>query len=75
MQADPAEQPVGSQWLLKVLRGIEHHFNHPLDIAVCGHCSGNLHPEPPGDRGAHPVGFEDLAFDFAGLQNVEGQRL
>ncbi|MDR6954772.1 hypothetical protein J2X65_004148 [Ancylobacter sp. 3268] len=71
----PAEQPLRGQWLLIVLRGIEHHFHDAFDMAIGGDQAGNIHAEAAGDRGTDLFPVKHLAFDLAGLQNVFGQHM
>ena len=47
---------------------VEHHLDDALDIAVSGRQRADIHPQPAGDRRAHLVAVELLAFDLAGLE-------
>ena len=69
----PCEQPFGRERLVIVARGVEHHFDDALDVAVRGLEGADVHAEPPRNRGADLFGVELFAFDFAALQHVGGQ--
>ena len=56
-------------------RGVEHHFDDALDIAVRRLEAADVHAQPPGDRRADLFGVELLAFDLAALENIGGQSL
>ena len=70
----PAEQSLVGQRLREALRRIEHHLDDALDLAIGCHAAGHLDAQPPGDGGTHLVAIEVLAFDLAGLQDVQRQR-
>ena len=61
----PAEQALVDQLRIIALRGIEHHFDDALNIAVAGGKPPGVHAEPARERGSHFVLIEDLALDFA----------
>ena len=71
----PGEQPLGRERLLVVARGVEHHLDDALDMAVGGLQPADVHAETAGDRGADLLGVQLLAFDLAGLEHVRGQGL
>ena len=71
----PAEHPLGGQRPVIVLRGIEHHLDHPLDVPVGRRQRADVDAEAAGDRGAHLVLVEDFAFDFRGLEDIFRQGL
>ena len=71
----PGEQPLGRERLVVVARGVEHHFDDALDVAVRGLEGADVHAETAGDRGADLFGVELLAFDLAALEDVGGQGL
>lgn len=47
----PAEEPLFRQRLAMVLRRIEHHLDHALDVTVGRHEAADVQPETPGDMG------------------------
>ena len=71
----PAEQPLLGQRLGVVLRGVEHHLDDALNVAVRRRQRADIHAETPGDGGAHLIPVEDFALDLAGLEHVLGQGL
>src|SRR5436305_3438746 len=71
----PGEQPFGGQRLVEPTRGVEHHLDDPLDMAVGRLEGADVHPQPPGDRRADLLDVERLPFDLAALDHVAGQRL
>jgi hypothetical protein len=71
----PAVQPLGGQRLAIVLCRVEHHFDHALDIPVGRRQRPDVDAEAAGDRGAHLVLVQELAFDFRGLEDILRQRL
>ena len=71
----PSEQPVLSQGLAVILRGIEHHFDHVFHIAFGGSERSDIDPHAAGDGGAHLIFIQHLTFDLAGLNDFLCQRL
>jgi len=71
----PAEQPFGGERLVVVLRGVEHHLDHTLDIPVGRGEGADVDAEASRDGGADLVLVQDLALDFGGLEDVFGQCL
>lgn len=71
----PAEEPVGAKRCGEALRGVQHHLDHALDIAVSGLGAARIQAEPPRNRRAHLIGIEVLALDLAGLEDIQRQRL
>ena len=59
---------------LIVLRGVEHHLDDALDIAIGGRQGADVHAEAARDRGADLLAIEHFAFDLARLEDVLGQR-
>ena len=70
----PAEQPLIRQRPVIVARGVEHHLDDAFDVAIRGLEAADVQAQTPRHRRADLFGVELLAFDFAGLQNVFGQR-
>ena len=71
----PCEQPLGGERLVVMARGVEHHLDDALDVAVCRLEGADVHAEAAGDGGADLFGVELFAFDLAALENVGGERL
>ena len=71
----PGEQPVSGKLFLVLLRGVEHHLHHTLDIAVGGRQRSHLHSETARDRGPHLILVKNFALDLARLEHVFGQGL
>lgn len=69
----PAEQPLVGQRRVEVPRGVEHHLDDALDVAIDRRECGCLHAEPAGERGSHLPGVQALALDLAGLHHVLGE--
>jgi hypothetical protein len=70
----PAEQAFGRQQRAATGRGIQHHLDHPFDMAVHRRERADIHAQPAGDGRAHGFDAEDFAFDLAGLDDIVGQR-
>ena len=70
----PSKQPLFVERPCVVLRRIKHHFDHPFDITVSGGERADLDAEPASERGADLVRVELLAFDFAGFEDIFGER-
>ena len=70
----PAEQPLVRQRLVIAARGVEHHLDDAFDVAVRGLEAADVEAQTPRHRRADLFGIELLTFDFAGLQDVFGQR-
>src|SRR5688572_6553329 len=56
-----------------MLGGIQHHFDNAVDVTIRGDQAGDIHTEAPRDRGAHLVGVQALAFDFARFHDILGE--
>jgi hypothetical protein len=70
----PAEEALHGQRLVVVLRRVQHHLHDAFDVTVCRSQPADIHPEPTRDRRADLIGVQLLAFDFAALQHVFGER-
>src|SRR5262249_48184894 len=70
-----AEETFSSQRLVILLGGVERHFDDALHLTVCRGQRADLDAEPPCDGRTHLSLLEDLAFDFARLDHLLGQRL
>ena len=46
----PAEQPPLRQRRIAVGGGVEHHFDHTLDMSIHRSKGANVHAEAPGNR-------------------------
>src|SRR5437773_9203829 len=66
----PPEQPVGSEWLLVVPGGVEHHLDDALHLAIRWLDAAGVDAQAAGDRGAHVAGVQSLAFDVAALDDI-----
>ena len=71
----PAEQPFLGERRRKVLGRVEHHFDDAFDVAIRGGEGPDIHAEAAGDGGSHLILVEQLAFDFAGFQDIFGKGL
>src|SRR5438132_1247858 len=71
----PTKQSLFREFVLKSLRGVEHHLDDAFDVAVGGRQGRGLDPQATGNRGPDLVLVQDFAFDFAGFEHVFGQRL
>jgi len=69
----PAEQSFLSQGFVIVLRCVEHHLNHTLDVSAYRHRHPDIHAQTPGDGGAHLRHIEHLPFDLRGFQDIQRQ--
>ncbi|MNV60822.1 hypothetical protein D3C71_1532990 [compost metagenome] len=63
----PGEQPVCGQRDSKVLRGVEHHFDDALDVAIRFDQPDNIHAQAAGDGGTHLLSIQHLALNLAGF--------
>jgi hypothetical protein len=53
-----------------VLRGVQHHVNYTVDMAVSG-CKGtNVQPQAAGKRRTDFVCIQVFTFNFTGLDNI-----
>src|SRR5947209_908854 len=59
----PGEQSLGVEGLLVVARGVQHHFNDALDVAVGWLKASNVHAEPARDGGADLFRIQLFALD------------
>jgi hypothetical protein len=59
---------------LAVGRGIEHHLDHALDVAIHRRQGADVDAQAAGDGRAHGLDVELLALDLAGLDHVLGER-
>lgn len=70
----PGEESLGGEGLVKVARGVEHHFDNTftvkLRMPVCWFQGSDVHAQVPGDGTADLGGIEHFAFDFAALPYV-----
>jgi hypothetical protein len=75
----PAKQALGRERLGVLLGGVQHHIDHAIHLAVgWDHIVmfiANVHAQPAGDRGAHGVQVEGLAFNGAGGDDFLGEGL
>ena len=71
----PCKEALFREGLVKVLAGIQHHFDNTLDVSICGNRPRNVHAQPPGNGRTHLIRVQVLAFDFAGLDDIQCQRL
>ncbi len=69
----PAEQALAGDGSLAVGGGVEHHFDHPFDVTIHRGQRTDVGAQPARDGGAHGIDVEQLALDFAGLDDVLGQ--
>jgi len=56
----PREEPLVSERLLVVARGVEHHLNDAFDVAVHRDEAGDIDPQTPRDRRADLIRIEAL---------------
>jgi stress-induced morphogen len=70
----PGEKPFRGEGIAVSAGCVEHHFYNALHVPVDGLQSANVHAQPAGNGGAHLTAIKVLSFDFAGLENVVGQR-
>jgi hypothetical protein len=70
----PSEQAIPGDRGVAVGGGVDHHFDHPLDVTVHRGQGTDVDPEAAGDGGAHRFDVELFALDLAGLDDVLGQR-
>src|SRR5271168_5024155 len=71
----PRKEPLSSEWEVKMTRGVEHHFNHSLDLSIGWLESADIEAKTPGNRGPHLLGVEPFPFDLAALEHVRCQGL
>ena len=71
----PAKQSLIGKRLGEILGCIQHHLDHAIDIAVGGCKRTNIHAEPTRNGGANLLLIEAFTFDFAGFEDVFGERL
>ncbi len=71
----PSMQPISGKRLVVVARRIEHHFDNPFDVPICGLERADIHPQSPGNGGSHLFGVELFTFDLAALEHIGGQGL
>lgn len=71
----PGEEPFRREGRRIILRRIQHHLDHPLDIAIDRCKRADVHAKASGNGGAHLLLVQVLALDLAGLQDVLCQRL
>src|SRR5262252_10737881 len=66
----PRKKPFGGEWLVIVARGVEHHFNDALDVAICGLKCADIHAKAAGNRGPDLFSVQLLSLDLAALEHV-----
>ena len=71
----PVEKPLGGQGLIVFLGGVEHQFDHPVNVPFGRSKGADVHPKSPGDRRADLVTVEDLALNLTRFDDFLGQRL
>mgnify|MGYP007050449361 CR=1 FL=1 len=69
----PAEQPFFGERCREILRGIEHHLDDTLDIAIGWGEPADIHAKPAGDGGTNLFPVEPLALDLAGFDDILGE--
>src|SRR5271157_2278179 len=60
----PREQPFCGKRLIKVTRGVQHHFNNSLHVPIHGFNATNIHTETTRDRGTDLLRVQLFALDF-----------
>jgi hypothetical protein len=70
----PAEETLRGQWLVIVLRRVQHHLHDAFDVTVGRPQPADVDAESTRDRRADLVRVQRLAFDLAALQHVLGKR-
>ena len=68
----PGKQPLVGERLIVVARGVEHHFDDALDIAVCW-LERPMSSPGGGQSRSGPVPRSVFPLDLAALQHVRGQ--
>jgi hypothetical protein len=63
-------QTLGRERLIVFLRGVEHHFDNPLDPTVGRRQTANVQSEAAGDRGTNLPSIEDFTLDRAGIGHI-----
>ncbi len=71
----PGEYSLFIERILIVLGGVEHHFDHAVDVAGGGWEPGVFKAKVSGDRRTHLLGVQPFAFDLARFGDVLDQDL
>ena len=71
----PGTEPRGAERPIKAARGVEHHLDDALHVAIRGFERADVHAEAARDGGADLFGVQLLALDLAALEHVGGEGL
>ena len=69
----PVKQTLADQRPGVVFRGVEQHFDHPIDPPARRYQPANVHPQAPCNGGADLFRVQCFALDLARLDHILGQ--
>src|SRR3989338_2424502 len=71
----PSEETVFRKRLVIILTRIKHHFHHTVNMPVGRNKAGNFQTKPSCNGRPDLAGIQNLSFNLARLDNVEGEGL